>query len=162
MKNEPSLDKILEYAKHYCEKHPKRRKEICKKYRLSHSDEVKKRIVDWESKNPNLKRFISLRAAAKIRKQEFSLVFDKIYWPTHCPILGIEIDYSLHRGRKANGPSFDRIDNLKGYIPGNVRVVSNRANIIKNDGTLEEHQKVIDYLKECQKQNSLPKLLRVS
>ena len=44
------------------------------------------------------------------------MVFEKIYWPTHCPILGVEIDYSLHRGRKANGPSFDRIDNLKGYI----------------------------------------------
>jgi hypothetical protein len=34
--------------------------------------------------------------------------------------------------------SLDRIDNTKGYVPGNVVVVSYRANRIKSDATAQE------------------------
>lgn len=43
--------------------------------------------------------------------------------------------------------SLDRIDIHKGYIPGNIAIISYRANNIKNDGTWEKHQKIADFIK---------------
>jgi predicted DNA-binding protein YlxM (UPF0122 family) len=80
-------------------------------------------------------------------KHEFSINFGDLVFPTHCPILGIELDYFSQNGRQENSPSFDRIDPSKGYIKGNVAVISWRANRIKNDGTAEEHQKIASFMK---------------
>jgi hypothetical protein len=77
---------------------------------------------------------------------EWSLTFGELDWPTHCPVLGLELDYFAET-RAENSPSFDRIDNSKGYVTGNVKIISWRANRIKNDGTVEEHEKVIEYLR---------------
>lgn len=77
---------------------------------------------------------------------EFTINFGDIDFPTHCPILGIELDY-FAPGRAENSPSFDRVNPTLGYIKGNVAIVSWRANRIKNDGTAEEHQKIADFMK---------------
>jgi hypothetical protein len=78
-------------------------------------------------------------------KWEFTLAMSDLDWPTHCPILGMELDWSGDY-RKENSPSFDRTNSREGYIPGNVRIVSWRANRIKNDGSAEEHRKIAEYL----------------
>ena len=41
-------------------------------------------------------------------------------------------------GEKPIKTSIDRIDNSKGYVKGNIRVISYRANVLKNDATVEE------------------------
>ena len=46
----------------------------------------------------------------------------------------------------SESPSLDRIDPTGGYTPDNIRVISYRANWIKNDGTLDEHQKIAAYM----------------
>ena len=75
--------------------------------------------------------------------------FGELEWPTHCPILGIELDY-FNSFRSENSPSFDQLIPGNGYTKGNVRVISYRANRIKNDGTAAEHRAIADYLdKEC-------------
>lgn len=76
---------------------------------------------------------------------EFSISFGNLDWPTHCPILGMEIDYFAEI-RQENSVSFDRLDSNKGYIEGNVHIISWRANRIKNDGTAEEHRKIAEFL----------------
>ena len=75
----------------------------------------------------------------------WNVSFGKIDWPTHCPILGIELDY-FAEFRQENSVSFDRIDSSKGYEDGNIQILSWRANRIKNDGSAEEHRKIADYL----------------
>lgn len=68
---------------------------------------------------------------------EFNLVPEDIILPSHCPILGIE----LMKGTKSNYQntySLDRIDNTKGYIKGNVQVISMLANTMKNSATPEQ------------------------
>lgn len=79
------------------------------------------------------------------RGLEWTIEFGDILWPTHCPILGLELDYFAET-RQENSPSFDRVDSSKGYVKGNVQIMSWRANRIKNDGTAEEHRKIADYL----------------
>lgn len=80
-------------------------------------------------------------------KHEFSIDFGDLSFPTHCPILNIELDY-FNEIRSENSPSFDRIDPSKGYIKGNVAIVSWRANRIKNNGTAEEHRKIADFMQQ--------------
>ena len=80
-------------------------------------------------------------------KYEFTIDFGDITFPTHCPILGIELDYFANNGRLENSPSFDRVDPLKGYVKDNVVIVSWRANRIKNDGTAEEHEKIAKFMR---------------
>lgn len=75
-----------------------------------------------------------IRAAA--RGLEFNITKDDLALPTHCPILGIEL--SFEGPSKENSPSLDRIDNSRGYVVGNVQVISWRANRLKSDATKEE------------------------
>lgn len=76
---------------------------------------------------------------------DWTVQFGELEWPTHCPVLGMELDY-FSEFVKENSPSFDRIDSGLGYVKGNVRIMSWRANRIKNNGTAEEHRKIADYL----------------
>jgi hypothetical protein len=71
--------------------------------------------------------------------------------PTHCPILGIKLNYDgsgeeCHRGD--DSPSIDRIDSSVGYLSSNVQVISWRANRIKNDSTPEELRLLADYMEK--------------
>lgn len=65
--------------------------------------------------------------------------------PTHCPVLGM----LLARGPKHNAtsPSLDRIKPELGYVKGNVRVISWRANCLKRDGALEEFIAIVAYMR---------------
>lgn len=78
-------------------------------------------------------------------KVAFTIKFGEIDWPKFCPVLGIELDY-FAESRQENSVSFDRIDPAKGYVAGNVKIISWRANRIKNDGTAEEHRRIADYI----------------
>ena len=78
----------------------------------------------------------------------FEVNMEDLEWPTHCPVLGIELDWLGLNGdwRTDASPSFDKIDPKKGYTKGNVMIISWRANRIKNDGNAEEHRKIAAYI----------------
>jgi len=67
----------------------------------------------------------------------FDLSEDDIQIPEYCPILGIELSFST-AGHSPNSPSVDRIIPELGYVPGNIWIISNRANTMKHDATPEE------------------------
>lgn len=76
---------------------------------------------------------------AKERARKLGVPFnlpDALVIPEHCPVLGL----SLTPGgrRSATSPSLDRIDPTSGYIEGNVRVVSDHANRLKSNRSLDE------------------------
>jgi len=75
---------------------------------------------------------------ARQRSKDFSISLDDILLPDYCPVLGIQLDYGWPVTDLAAVPSIDRIDNAKGYVRGNVLVISNRANKLKNDATRAE------------------------
>lgn len=66
----------------------------------------------------------------------FSITRAAVVVPPICPILGIPL--VIGGRRSANSPSLDRIIPSRGYVPGNVRVVSDRANRIKGDRNLSQ------------------------
>jgi hypothetical protein len=51
--------------------------------------------------------------------------------------LGLKLEQGNGKST-ASSPSLDRIDSSKGYVKGNVRVISHRANLLKNNATVEE------------------------
>ena len=68
-----------------------------------------------------------------------------------CPILGIRLNYDGQQGRPGrNSASLDRVDSTKGYLRGNVAIISDRANSLKNDGTADEHRRVAAYMEAHQ------------
>jgi len=89
--------------------------------------------------------FTRKKQNTKHGKWEFSITMSDLEWPTHCPILGLELDWFAEY-RQENSPSIDRINSREGYIPGNVQLVSWRANRIKNDGSANEHRLIAEYL----------------
>ena len=72
---------------------------------------------------------------AEKRKIEFSLTKDliKSKFPKDniCPVTKKPFKYDLKN--KDQNPTIDRIDNLKGYTPQNIVIVSYVVNKIKND-----------------------------
>jgi hypothetical protein len=76
------------------------------------------------------------RKRAKDRGLPFNLTKDSIVVPRTCPALGLPIQ--LRRRRSACSPSLDRIVPKLGYVPGNIRVISDRANRLKGGRTLNE------------------------
>ena len=94
----------------------------------------------------------SARSRGRKRGIEATIKPTDLVWPSHCPVLGIELDYPEHSGMRGsqhvqpNWPSLDRWDSTKGYVAGNVFVISFRANTLKNTATYDEILKIAKYL----------------
>lgn len=89
------------------------------------------------AKDPRYKMLASAKQRALLYGRECTIVLEDIIIPEHCPLLGIKIINGT-RQVKNNSPTLDRKDSTCGYVPGNIWVISWRANRIKSDGTLEE------------------------
>jgi len=67
-----------------------------------------------------------------------------------CPIFHTPFSWGasgLGKGKfKDNGPQLDRIVPELGYIVGNVAFISHRANRIKDNGTMQEHYDIADWI----------------
>jgi hypothetical protein len=94
-------------------------------------------------------RFVQKQSKIKLRGQEFTVQYGELDWPEYCPVLGIKLDYFCKSRRQSdNSPSFDRVDNTKGYVTGNVKVISNKANRLKGHGNVDELKKIIAYIEK--------------
>lgn len=89
-----------------------------------------------------------LYGVAKRRAARYGLSFTisvtDVIVPDVCPVLNIPLHFS--DTRTDNTPSLDRTDNTKGYEPGNVKVISWRANRLKQDLTINDVAKLHAYM----------------
>lgn len=93
---------------------------------------AKKRKVD-----PAAFMLVNSRQRSKVSGLAHTIVKADIVVPTHCPILGMPL--VVNTGTLgADSPSLDRKDSALGYVPGNVWVISHRANSMKNAATPEQ------------------------
>lgn len=73
------------------------------------------------------------KSRAKIANLDFDITEEDIVIPELCPVLGVPFEYKTYYTA-----SLDRIDSSKGYVKGNVQVMSHKANAMKNSATKEE------------------------
>lgn len=113
------------------------------------------RLRNGDRKNIEKDKYTRLRAKFTRKKANavkvgvpWTIQFGELEWPEVCPVLGIPINYFNIEGHREDSPSFDRFDCSKGYIPGNVCVMSWRANRIKNDSTVDEHEKIAAWMRK--------------
>ena len=103
-------------------------------------------------------RLRDLRQRCRRQGIPFDLTVADVAAPSHCPVLGIPLvpdgvgvkvgnGKRLVGGRKENSASIDRIRPELGYVRGNVRVISWRANRLRNDATLWEMERVVEYMR---------------
>lgn len=92
---------------------------------------------EWQRKNPVSKMLSQARQSAKTKGISFNLELSDIQIPDICPVLSIPLCYDWDGPRKRNTASLDKIDPNKGYVKGNVWVISWEANRLKLNNTLE-------------------------
>jgi predicted nucleic acid-binding Zn ribbon protein len=105
-------------------------------------------------RNTQLERSILSRVKHRAKRDgiPFNLEVSDIVVPDTCPILGIPLTahYGKGVGYHPDSPSVDRIIPSQGYTKGNVRVISARANLLKNDATVAELEKVLEDLRRIE------------
>lgn len=120
------------------------------RYHRRNTERDLERIAAWKADNPDRVARSRLLKNAKVRAGALGLPFNltlaDIEIPEVCPVLGIQIVFG--RGQVQSGsPTLDRVLPEKGYVRGNVAVISHRANQIKSNGTVEEHEAVLRYMR---------------
>jgi len=89
--------------------------------------------------------------AAARRARELKIPFNihpsDVKIPSICPLLGIRINRNNKTTGK-NSPSIDRVIPSRGYVKGNILIISHHANQIKNDATLLELQRITKNLEK--------------
>ena len=119
----------------------RRQERLAYNRRYQQQPEVKAVVRSRRDKDPVYWLLHGARNRAKEIGIEFALTREDIVIPERCPILDVEL-----KVRTSYAPSLDRIDKQKGYIPGNVRVISHRANWRKGDMTLEQARRLVAYM----------------
>lgn len=110
-----------------------------KNHRANDVERNKKYQREYFRKHPERYTYWSAKGRARKNNISFDLEFSDIVYPKVCPILSIPIERNAgHKSYSGRSPSLDRIDPKKGYTKGNVQVISQKANVMKNDATPEE------------------------
>ena len=97
--------------------------------------------TEWVKNDPAHKMFCHTRTRANDKGIPFNLDLGDIVIPERCPVFFTRMkigDFDL-------APSLDRIRPELGYVKGNVIVISNKANRMKNDGTAAELRALADF-----------------
>lgn len=90
----------------------------------------------------------SCRARAKEKGLPFDLTEDylKSIWTDTCPAFGTPLNIEALKN-EANHAQLDKVVPELGYVQGNVVWLSQRANRIKDDATLEDLERLVTWLK---------------
>lgn len=111
------------------------------------------------AKDPNQLRYMLYQKAMRRAKKfgiKFAISPDDIIIPVRCPVLGFKLKSyygSAQSGRGAQNThydsySLDRIKPRLGYVPGNIAVISHRANTLKRNASLKEIEKLFRWMRK--------------
>jgi hypothetical protein len=148
----------IETAKSYYQVNREDRINYAKQRRVENYDKVRERERSYIKKAFD-KDAVGLmwrvkKANAKHKGVEFDITKEDLQeiMVDVCPVLGIPLKFNFggRAGCNHDSYSIDRIDNSKGYVKGNIQIMSKRANLLKNDATIEELEKLLAYMRKQQ------------
>jgi hypothetical protein len=100
----------------------------------------------WSERMPVQKSLLyAARRRAKLSGIECTITEDDIVVPDRCPILDIPLERSKKK-QQSSSPSLDRIDPSRGYVKGNVKVISYKANACKSNMTSQQIERLYQYV----------------
>lgn len=91
--------------------------------------------------------WIGARNRSTAANLPFSITPEDIQVPDDCPVFGLPLELSATNENRQWAASLDRKVPRLGYVPGNITVMSMRANTLKRDGSLVEFEMLVDWLK---------------
>jgi hypothetical protein len=111
-----------------------------------HQSQCKECQKEWrDSKGPAYDLWRGARERARKKGVPFTIAENDVLIPDTCPALGIPLEKGV-KSLHANSPTLDRLIPERGYVPGNIAVISHRANTMKSDATVEEIQKLYKWM----------------
>ncbi len=124
----------LEKAKHY------RCKPCITKDRRDYYHKNKEHIIalrkEYRKNNPEYLMYARAKNRAKELGLEFNIEISDIIIPDVCPVFKQPFTFNVKQNKFS--PSLDRVDSSKGYIKGNVQVISHLANTMKSNASKDE------------------------
>lgn len=121
--------------------------------RWNNSEKAKAAKQKWKERDPKRAWAVYARGGAKTRSGKFSVPFDLpdgyilSITPDYCPVFGTPFTFIGNVGIQDDSATLDRLTPSKGYVVGNVAVVSMKANRIKNAYGSADIRSVADWLK---------------
>lgn len=91
--------------------------------------------------DPQKALWMQAKARAKAHGVPFDIDIEDVIVPDRCPVFGFE----WRSGSNDTVPSLDKIVPEKGYVKGNIVVVSMRANRMKSEASIEDLRKLADF-----------------
>jgi hypothetical protein len=143
---EANLEKIKIHSRKMYLKNRKKIIAQVNAYYHTNREKILKASREAHQKDPRAVMLSAAKARARKKNVIFCLKTEDIKIPSHCPVLGFPLVVGKG-GRQPNSPSLDRINPKGPYAPANCRVISFKANTLKNDGTIKDHERVIAYMK---------------
>lgn len=122
-----------------------KRRESVRKYYYRNQEECKRKSLERNlikyREDDQLRLYKNSKSRATREGIEFNLSKDDIVIPERCPVLGVSFEYGTYHTM-----SLDRIVSTKGYVKGNIQVMSHKANAMKNSATPEELVKFSEWV----------------
>ena len=106
-------------------------------WRSQNTESIKRKRKEKHKEDPRKTMLYSAKHRAKINGLSFDLELDDIIIPVKCPVFLTDFDIESSTQSRMS-PSLDRINPEKGYVKGNVQVISWLANTMKNNATTKE------------------------
>jgi hypothetical protein len=151
-------EKNLTWRNAYYQKHKERIKEAVKARTKANPSPSRLRAKEWAKNNgerktastkasylklyanPVRRMLCQAKSRSRTDKREFNIDATDLVLPELCPYLGTEFEQRDSDGKLILQTcySIDRIDSSKGYVKGNVQVLSVKANRMKSDATISD------------------------
>lgn len=134
--------KDLEIDKAYKRKYYQQRRDNDPEY-------AKGNTQKWRTKNPKQYILSRTRVRSKAEGIPCTITKDDFEIPAYCPIFPeLKLEFCCGRSKRPdNTPTIDRIIPELGYIPGNVAIISMRANRLKSDASAEELETIAKWIR---------------
>lgn len=126
-----------------------KRTERWERWAKRNPEKANSRMREWRHRNPKNILLLSAKRRAKEKNIEFSLTLSDIPdIPKMCPVAQIPIFVRPDKaqGPCENSPTLDRVNPNKGYVKGNVQVLSFKGNRWKSDMSYEDVHRLLKYI----------------